>query len=210
MKSQLTGERAETKVRDVLLDGEIFCSKYEHDRGEDLLIELEAYTHNSKAGSGPRVASLQIKGHEADPDSDLDASFTKRRLSLNHLRRWAAMPLPVFIVAVEIVDSSPIFFARAIDELLGEIAPEGLGAIEKNTITVRLPRKNDLPAFLKAEISSFYSLNAFQLSELSESVIARNHYEVISQSTRFVPPTAKVWLKDIRVLWKGAWRPAHF
>ena len=36
-ESQLTGERAETKVKDTLLDAGIFCSKYEHDRGKGVI-----------------------------------------------------------------------------------------------------------------------------------------------------------------------------
>jgi len=209
-RSQLTGERAETKVRDVLLDAELFCSKYEHDRGEDLLVELEGYIGQSDVGSGPRIGLLQIKGHEAEATPAFGESATKRRLDLDHLHRWSAIPLPVFVVAVELVGNTPVFFARSVDKLIGEIAPEGLAALEQQKITISLPRIDDLPSFLKGEIAEFYSLYAFQLSGLSENVIARNHYEIISAKTPFVPPQAKVWQKNIRVLWKGPWRPAHF
>ena len=208
--SQLTGERAETKVRDVLLDADLFCSKYEHDRGEDLLVELEGYIGQADVGSGPRIGLLQIKGHEADAGPVLEGSVAKRRLDLNHLRRWAATPLPVFVVAVELVGSAPLFFASSVDNLIGEVAPEGLAALEQQKITVSLPQIHDLPCFLRTEIAEFYSLHAFQLSGFSDNVIARNHYEIISTTTPFVPPQAKVWQKNIRVLWKGPWRPAHF
>lgn len=209
-RSQLTGERAETKVRDVLLNAELFCSKYEHDRGEDLLVELEGYIGQADIGTGPRIGLLQVKGHEAEGTLDSDESEVRRRLNLNHLRRWAAIPLPVFVVAVEIVRNVPLFFARSVDKLVGDVAPEGLAGLEQQSITVPLPRVADLAGFLKAEIAEFYSLHAFQLSGLSEKVVARNHYEIISGSTPFVPPQAKVWQKNIRVLWKGPWRPAHF
>lgn len=209
-RSQLTGERAETKVRDTLLDAELFCSKYEHDRGEDLLVELEGYVGQTDISNGPRIGLLQIKGHEAEAASDSDESVVRRRLELNHLRRWAAIPLPVFIIAVDLVGDAPQFFACPVDKLVGDVAPEGLAALEQQTITVLLPRIVDLPAFLKTEIAEFYSLHAFHISGLSENVIARNHYEIISSNTPFVPPQAKVWQKNIRVLWKGPWRPAHF
>lgn len=209
-QSQLTGERAETKVRDVLLDAQIFCSKYEHDRGEDLLVELEGYIDQVDVGSEPRIGLLQIKGHDAEPAPATGDGIAKRRLDLNHLRRWAAIPLPVFVVAVELVGNEPLFFARLVDKIIRDVAPAGLEELEQQKITISLPRADDLPSFLKAEIAGFYSLHAFQLSGLSENVIARNHYEVISSTTPFVPPQAKVWLKNIRVLWKGPWRPAHF
>lgn len=207
-RSQLIGERAETKVRDVLLDAGVFCSKYEYDRGEDLLVELEGYVGQTHIGSGPRIGLLQIRGHEATPSHD--KGIARRRLELNHLRRWAAIPLPVIIVAVELVGNVPQFFACPVDTLVGTVAPEGLAALEQQTITVSLPQIVDLAAFLKTEIAEFYSLHAFQLSGLSENVIARNHYEIISSNTLFVPPQAKLWQKNIRVLWKGPWRPAHF
>ncbi len=140
----------------------------------------------------------------------LGESVTKRRLDLNHLDIWAAIPLPVFVVAVELVGKTPMFFASSVDKLIGEIAPEGLAALEKLKITISLPRRDDLPSFLMGEIAEFYSLHAFQLSGLSENVIARNHYEIIFTKISFVPPRAKVWQKNIRVLWKGSWRPAHF
>lgn len=209
-RSQLTGERAETKVRDVLLDAQLFCSKYEHDRGEDMLVELEGYIGQDDIGSGPRIGLLQIKGHEAEVEPAPDDVSVKRRIDLDHLRRWAAIPLPVFIVAVELVGNKPQFFARAVDKLIGDIAPAGLAELEQQKITIRVPRADDLPSLLKTEIAEFYSLHAFQLAGISENVIARNHYEVISTTTPFVPPQAKVWLKNIRVLWKGPWRPAHF
>lgn len=209
-RSQLTGERAETKVRDVLLDASLFCSKYEHDRGEDLLVELEGYVGQADIGTEPRIGLLQIKGHEAEGTSASDESEAKRRLNLNHLRRWAAIPLPVFVVAVEIVRNVPLFFARSVDNVVGDVAPEGLAGLEQQSVTVSLPKVADLADFLKTEIAKFYSLHAFQLSGLSENVIARNHYEIISASTPFLPPQARIWQKNIRVLWKGPWRPAHF
>lgn len=209
-QSQLTGERAETKVRDVLLDAELFCSKYEHDRGEDLLVELEGYIGQSDIGSGPRIGLLQIKGHEAEAVPAFGESVTKRRLDLNHLRRWAAIPLPVFVVAVELVGNTPVFFASSVDKMIGEIAPEGLAALEQQNITISLPQIDDLATFLKGEIAEFYTLHAFQLSGVSENVIARHHYEIISTKTPLVPPQGKVWQKNIRVLWRGPWRPAHF
>ncbi len=209
-QSQLTGERAETKVRDVLLDAQIFCSKYEHDRGEDLLVELEGYIEGANAGSEPRIGLLQIKGHDAETASTTGAGIAKRQLDLNHLRRWAAISFPVFVVAVELLGNEPLFFARSVDRIIGDVAPEGLEALEQQKITISLPRADDLPSFLKNEIAGFYSLHAFQLAGLSENLIARNHYEVISSTTSIVPPQAKVWLKNIRVLWKGPWRPTHF
>ncbi len=85
IRSQLTGERAETKVRNVLLDAELFCSKYEHDRGEDLLVELEGYIGQDDIGSGPRIGLLQIKGHEAEMTPAPDNGIVKRRLDLKCL-----------------------------------------------------------------------------------------------------------------------------
>lgn len=209
-RSQLTGERAEIKVRNILLDAELFCSKYEHDRGEDLLVELEGYIGQDDIGSGPRIGLLQIKGHEAEISPAPNDGIVKRRIDLGHLRRWATIPLPVFIVAVELVGNEPQFFARAVDKLIGDVAPAGLAELEQQKITISVPRADDLPSLLKTEIAEFYSLHAFQLAGFSENVIARNHYEVISATTPSVFPQAKVWLKNIRVLWKGPWRPAHF
>jgi hypothetical protein len=193
-----------------LLDAGLFCSKYEHDRGEDLLVELEGYIGLDDSGSGPRIGLLQIKGHEAEIAPTPDDVIVKRRINLNHLRRWAAIPLPVFVVAVELVGNESHFFARAVDKLIGDVAPAGLAELEQQKITISVPRTDDLPSLLKAEIAEFYSFHAFQLAGLSENVIARNHYEIISTTTPLVPPKAKVWLKNIRVLWKGPWRPAHF
>jgi len=97
-----------------------------------------------------------------------------------------------------------------VDKLVGDVAPEGLGALDQDTLTVSLPFVDGLPAFLIKEIEDFYSAHAFRLSELSENVLARNHYEIISSQVPPVPPAAKVWMKHLRVLWKGPWRPAHF
>lgn len=209
-RSQLTGERAETKVRNVLLDAELFCSKYEHDRGEDLLVELEGYIGQDDIGSGPRIGLIQVKGHEAEMTPAPRDGLVKRRLDLSHLRRWAAIPLPVFVVAVELVGNEPYFFARAVDKIVGDVAPAGLAELEQRQITISLPQTDDLPSLLKREIAEFYSLHAFQLNGLSENVIARNHYEVISITQPLVPPQDKMWFKNIRILWKGPWRPAHF
>ena len=126
-RSQLTGERAETKVKDVLLDAELFCSKYEHDRGEDMLVELEGYTDRADGGSGPRIGLLQIKGHQAEMTSTFDEGSVRRRLQLDHLRRWAAIPLPVLVVAVELVGNIAQFFARSVDKLVGDVAPRRSG-----------------------------------------------------------------------------------
>jgi hypothetical protein len=134
--------------------------------------------------------------------------IVKRRLDLSHLRRWAAIPLPVFVVAVDLVGNEPHFFARAVDKIVGDVAPAGLAELEQQKIIISLSQTDDLPSLLKREIAEFYSLHAFQLNGLSENVIARNHYEVISVAKPFVPPQAKVWLKNIRILWKGPWRPA--
>lgn len=207
--SQLTGERAEAKVRDALLDADFFCSKYEHDRGEDLLVEPDGYIGQVNINSGPKIGLLQIKGHEA-VGSASDENVAKRRLDLNHMRRWAAIPLPVFVVAVELVGNLPLFFACSVDKLVEDVAPEGLAILEQKSITISLPRIENLPSFLKIEITEFYSLCTFQFSGLSDEVIARNHYEIISANTRSVPTKAKVWQKNIRILWKGSWRPAHF
>lgn len=210
-RSQLTGERAETKVRNVLLDASLFCSKYEHDRGEDLLVELEGYIAQADdSGTGPRIGLLQIKGHEVEEVAASDESEVRLRLDLNHIRRWAAIPLPVFVVVVQIVRNVPLFFSRSVDRLVEDVAPGGLAVLEQQSVTVSLPSVADLADFLKTEIAEFYSLHAFQLSGLSENVVARNHYEIISAATPFVLPSAKVWEKKIRVLWKGPWRPAHF
>lgn len=210
VESQLTGERAETKVRDSLLDAGMFCSKYEHDRGEDLLVELEGYVAPDDRSVQPRIGLLQIKGHKANSEGDSQEGTTKRRLQLEHLRRWAAIPLPVLVVAVEIHDRKPYFFSQSVDKIVIDVAPDGLGSLDQVDMTVQLPSVCDLPAFLTREIKSFYLAHAFQFAELSENVIARNHYEIISTHTPFVPTTAKVWMKNIRVLWKGPWRPAHF
>lgn len=209
-QSQLTGERAETKIRNVLLDAQLFCSKYENDRGEDLLVEIEGYIEHLDFGSAPRIGLLQIKGHESETAYIAGDGIAKRRLDLKHLRRWAAIPLPVFVVAVELHGNEPLFYARSVDSIVGDVAPAGLEKLEQKKITISLPLTNDLPSFLKAEIASFYSLHAFHLDGLSEKVVARNHYEIISSTTPFVPSQAKVWRKNLRVLWKGPWRPAHF
>lgn len=208
-RSQLTGDRAETKVRNALEDAELFCSKFEKDRGEDLLVELGGYLDQCETIE-PQIGLLQIKGHEADSNSVNESTRMKRRVKLDNLRRWAAIPLPVFVVAVELVGTTPLFFAKSVDMLVAEVAPDGLGELDQESITLRLPLLEDLPDFLKTEIKHFYLRHSFQLSGISDEVIARNHYEIISSYEPFVAPTANVWMRNLRVLWKGSWRPAHF
>lgn len=194
-------------MRDALLDAGLFCSKYEHDRGEDLLVELGGYTPSA---TQPLIGLLQIRGHEAVNDSPTIAESIKRRILLSQLRRWAAIPLPVVIIAVELYDNSPRFFAEVVDLLVNEVAPNGLGELDQDSVTVVLSKRQTLPEFLKQQIGSFYSSHVFPLENLAPEVIARNHYEIIGSNTPWVPPGAKVWMKHLRVLWKGPWRPAHF
>lgn len=207
LRAQLTGERAETKVRDALLDAGLFCSKYEHDRGEDLLVEIGGY---APSATQPLIGLLQIRGHEAVTDSPSVAHSIKRRIPLSQLRRWAAIPLPVIIVAVELYGNSPHFFAEVVDSLVNEVAPDGLGGLDQDSVTVVLPKRQSLPDFLSQQITTFYSSHVFPLESLAPEVVARNHYEIIASNTPWVPPGAKVWMKHLRVLWKGPWRPAHF
>jgi len=210
IQSQLTGERAETKVRNALLDASLCCSKLEIDRGEDLLVEIDGYVKQAENCFEPRIGLLQIKGHEADHNSPIENNKVKRRLELTHLRRWAAYPLPVFVIAVEICNDIPYFYALSIDKLVGEFAPDGLASLEQNTVTASLPKVMDLADFLKEEIAGFYSHHAFRLSGLSESILARNHYEILSKKTFTTPAASKILNLNISVLWKGPWRPAHF
>lgn len=210
MQSQLTGDRAESKVSDALLDAGLWCSKLEKDRGEDLLVEIDGFVDQTEHGSEPRIGMLQIKGREAARDSANDQNNAKQRLSLEHLRRWAAHPLPVFVIAVEIFNNTPCFYALSIDRLVGEVAPDGLASLEQDTITASLPKVASLADFLKDEIAKFYALNAYRLSDLTEAVLARNHYEILSKKSSFVPTRSKILGLSVRVLWKGPWRPAHF
>jgi hypothetical protein len=207
LRAQLTGERSETKVRDALLDAGLFCSKYEHDRGEDLLVELGGYNPSQ---TQPLIGLLQIRGHEAADDCSSLAEAVKRRMPLSQLRRWAAIPLPVVVIAVELYDNSPYFFAEVVDSLVNDVAPNGLGELDQDSVTVVLSKRQTLPDFLREQINSFYSSHLFPLESLASDAIARNHYEIIASNTPWVPSGAKVWMKHLRVLWKGPWRPAHF
>ena len=207
LRAQLTGERAETKVRNALLDAGLFCSKYEHDRGEDLLVELGGYNPSE---AHPLIGLLQIRGHQADDEHSSVAESVRRRIPLSQLRRWAAIPLPVVVTAVELYENLPYFFAEVVDSLVNDVAPSGLGELDQDSVTVVLSKREALPDFLRQQISSFYSSHVFLLETLASDVIARNHYEIIASNTPWVPPGAKVWMKHLRVLWKGPWRPAHF
>jgi hypothetical protein len=208
--SQLTGRRAESKVADALLDAEVFCTQYVHDRGEDLIVELGGFKPRSDNGHVPQIGLLQIKGHDPHPDFEPRKDESKRRLQLTHLHRWAALPLPVFVVAVDLYPDGPRFFAQSVDLLVSKVAPDGLATLEQDTITVTVPNLRDLASFLTREIESFYSAQAPRLVGLSESVVVRNHYEILEERVSFVPPTAKVWMKQFFILWKSPWRPAFF
>jgi hypothetical protein len=116
----------------------------------------------------------------------------------------------VIVVAVELQDTCPCFFAEAVDNLLHSIAPEGLAELDQESVMADLPLRTNLPYYVTQQINEFYSSHVFPLEELATGVVARNHYEIIASNTPFVLPSAKVWMKHLRVLWKGPWRPAHF
>ena len=209
-KLQLTGDRAEAKVRSLLLDAGIHCSKFEKDRGEDLLIELEGYATASPGSIEPRVGILQIKGHDAESDERPLGDFTRRRIKVEKLKRWAAYPLPAFLIAVDMLDVRTNCYAESVDKVVSEFAPAGLDSLNQVDITIRMPVKADLAEFLRDSIAFFYDAHAFQLSQLSEDAISRSHFEVLSTNTSQFSAGALVWMKHLRILWKGPWRPAHF
>lgn len=209
-KAQLTGDQAEIKVEDVLNDAKIWCAKMSKDNGEDFLVELGAYSNDRGERVEPQIGMLQVKGHRAETVDQIDPDCAKRVVDVDKLRRWAAHPTPVILIAVDLVDSKPTFFAGVLDKIILCYAPNGLAELSQNSITITLPRRDDLAGFVRQEVKEFYAKNAFQLDALEQSAIERNHYEVLSRKDHNYPSTAKIRSASFRILWKGPWRPAHF
>lgn len=193
-----------------MTDAGISCAKMSKDNGEDFIVELGAYSTDREKRIEPRIGMLQVKGHSAEDETQTDLTFVKRVVDVDKLRRWAAHPNPVLLIAVELMQDQPQFFAEALDGLILEHAPHGLAELSQSSVTVTLRRRENLADFVQQEVNSFYGKNAFQLAGLTKSAIERNHYEVISRTDGSYPPTAKVRSASFRILWKGPWRPAHF
>ena len=212
MRSLQTGQQAEALVRAALEGGGVACMRPEPDRGEDLLIELDGYAPGRDRWRHVRQGYVQVKGRRVQAVPGREATSVRRSVSVQHLLRWAALPSPVLVVAVDIAGPTPHFFARSVDDIVARVAPGGLDAFEKRdrrTMTITFPRVDDLVTFVATQLEAFYERHGLRLSGLSRSVIARNYYEVTASNTPFVPPSSLVVTRHLRVLWKSQFRPGH-
>ena len=211
-RSQQTGDEAELLVRTALTRGNIACAGMHPDRGEDLLVEIDTYA--SVVGRRRRVRQgyVQVKGTRARARSSGGATNLKLTVEVAHLLRWSALPSQVLVVGVDLADAAPRFFASTLDDIVSDVAPAGLDAFEtsdQKTVSITLPPADDLAGFVETELEAFYERHGLHLSGVSRSVIARNHYEIISSRAPFSPPTALVRQRQLRVLWKSPFRPGQ-
>lgn len=200
-QNQQTGDAGQSLVQAVLATRGFLIGPLQPDPGEDFWVE-ESGRRAITEGSFPLRALLQVK---ATPQPD-EVSFIDD-IPLKQIVRWAAQPLPVFLVGVRTTPPHA-FYAKAIDDVVAEdLQGKDPTTIHSKTVRVKLPPTADLAALLTKAIDDHHRSMRLVLDGLSETEIEQHYFEVLEKKK---PVWGLLPAASWRVLWKSAPRPQHF
>ena len=198
-QSQQTGDLGPAIVQAVLARGGFLAGTLTPDPGEDLWAEVDGRRAIAQ-GEFPLRALFQVR---ATGD---DTSECVLDIELDQIKRWAAQPLPVFLIGVSTPKER--LFAKSIDDIVSEDL-SGRDPFEIRTQRARVrPRAvENLGLVMKTAIEKHYAPSRLALSDVSNTEITSHYFEVLSRRdpAGVSIPTA-VW----DVLWKSPPRPQHF
>ncbi len=200
---QEVGDWGEDLVRAQLSDDSITVRSVERDPGEDFMVEPDG-RRATALGSQPRVALLQVKGSRTEHDA---AFADVRGLPRARLLRWSAQQYPVFVVFIA-GSSGKRTFARAVDDYLkDEFHGRDIGELTQKTMSMRLPRVDNLPRWVREKVDEFYNALVPDFGSLTPTQ-RLEHFEVEECG----PPShyQRATMYGRRVLWTGHRRPAYF
>ncbi len=169
------------------------------DPGEDLWAEVDG-RRAAATGDFPLRALFQVKATAGADEFVLD-------VEIDHLKRWAAQPLPVFVVGVRVPTNQ--LFIKSVDQIIAsDLAGKNLFDLQNKTTRVRLDPTPDLALTVRNAIEHHYESLQLDLSEVTEDEIKAHYFEVLER--RQPEPFDLVPTIGWFVLWKSAPRPQHF
>jgi hypothetical protein len=199
--NQQTGDEGEDALKYALAKAGFTSGRFDPDLGEDLWAEADG-RRASAEGSFPYRALFQAKGSRNVPGDTFPYDIQTK-----HVRRWAAQPLPVFVVGVDLAGESR-FFAKSIDQILvDDLGGKDPTQLTGTTVRVHLPRVPDLGAHLLPAIEEHYRSSQLMLAGLDQHIIEQDHFEILSRKG----PEAfdRVPIAGWRVMWKSPRRPQY-
>jgi hypothetical protein len=199
-ENQQTGDDGQTLVTSALTRAKFLVGSLTPDPGEDLWVEVDG-RKNIAEGAFPLRALLQVKATaEAIGECILD-------LDVDDLRRWAAQPLPVFVVGVSTTNEA--YFVKSIDDIVSEdLQGKNVFELRTKTARVRINPTNDVAATIQRATESHYQSLKLTLAGVSEDDRKAHYFEVLSQ--RDPEPIGLVPTVGWFILWKSPARPQHF
>lgn len=199
-QSQQTGDAGEAIVAAELTRGGFLVGSISPDPGEDLWAEVDG-RRAIATGDFPLRALFQVKGRTGAADEFV------MDVEIDHLKRWAAQPLPVFVVGV----STPTgqLFIESVDQIIADqFVGKDLFDVQQKTVRVRLEATSDFASAVRKAIDHHYEPLQLNLAPVAEDEINANYFEVLHtgqpEAWELVPTVG--W----SVLWKSAPRPQHF
>jgi hypothetical protein len=199
-QSQQTGDLGEGVVVAALQRAGFLVGRLTPDPGEDLWAELDG-RRSIAEGHFPLRALIQVRA-TADDTAELVLD-----VDIDQIKRWAAQPLPVFLVGV----STPTekLFTKSIDNIVSDdLGGKDPFEMKTKTARVRLHSPEDLGLTLRAAMHQHYASSQLTLEDVPDSEIKNHYFEVLTRrnpESGVSIPTA-IWA----ILWKSPPRPQHF
>jgi hypothetical protein len=198
--SQQIGDEGEIAVEHALRKGGFLTGRLSPDPGEDLWVEIDG-RRASAQGTFPYRALVQAKGVRGGTGNTFAYD-----LKTKHVRRWAAQPLPVFVVGVDL--DTDRFFAKSIDDILSQdLGGQDPMQLTGTTVRAHLPMTKDLGASLRAAIENHYRSSQLDLSRVDQQVIEHDCFEVLQRKPP--EPGSPTPIASWQILWKSPARPQH-
>jgi hypothetical protein len=199
-ENQQTGDAGQALVTSALTRAKFLVGSLTPDPGEDLWVEVDG-RKNIAEGAFPLRALLQVKATaEAIGECLLD-------LDVDDLRRWAAQPLPVFVVGVSTFNEA--YFVKSIDDIISEdLQGKNVFELRTKTARVRINPTNDVASTIQRTIEIHYQSLKLTLAGVSEDDRKAHYFEVLSH--RDPEPIGLVPTVGWFILWKSPARPQHF
>lgn len=199
-ENQQTGDDGQALVTSALTRAAFLVGSLTPDPGEDLWVEVDG-RKNIAAGAFPLRALLQVKATaDAIGECVLD-------LDVDDLRRWAAQPLPVFVVGVSTPNEA--YFVKSIDDIVSDdLQGKNVFEVRTKTARVRIKPTDDVAATIRRSIEAHYQSLKLTLAGVSEDDQKAHYFEVLSR--RGPEPFGLVPTVGWFILWKSLARPQHF
>lgn len=201
-ENQQTGDAGQSIVQAELATHGFLIGPLQPDPGEDFWVEHQGRRAISE-GSFPLRALLQVKGTAKG-----EGAVFVDDLPIKQIVRWAAQPLPVFLVGVT-TEPPATFYAKPVDAIVAEdLQGRDPTTMTGKTVRVRLPLATDLGALLADAILEHHRSMRMVLDGLSETDIEQHYFEVLERKKP--EAWARASIASWKVLWKSAPRPQHF